>query len=1475
MTDFPHELIKQFAQGNGIVYLGNELSEWAGLESPEQLRAKLASEIDNCPPNESLSNITQHFVFEYSKDALYDRLREAFDAPRTSPTDAHRLITQLPVKMIFTINYDNLIEKALDENKRLYTRIIEDHSLSFMSSNRVPLVKLNGSIDTPKSIVITSDQFEQYHLHHPAILRSLATTLQTHTVLFLGYSQFDPVLTTILPEVRSQSGHFSRDVYAVQFDAPKWRKRDFESRGFRLINLQAGHNSKASTLALWLEQFIQQIRSLEGADLEPHTVQDTEYRDWLRDYTDSIDIRGIAVSARREAHRFPILELYTKLYVQNDLDREDINDEENLGNERVPLSEAVTQNHCVTIVGDPGSGKTTFLSYLARTTVDDSSKPLPLLVKVSDLYEYVRQDLHGQKQLKGSGNWFIRYWITQSEENGWGFTELWLTNLLNQGKAMILLDGLDELATAESRVQMVQLIEKSAKQWRECYWVLTTRPGVLVGEATPLDFTTLFVSSLSSQDIEIFIGVWVRLLFSNTQLPRREHYQEISYQAELFHAISERPEVLFLARYPVMLTAIAIVHWNEKEIPEGRAELYEAVIQWLIKSRSSLANRRDVKVIRQCYQELALEMFKHPEGRQTKVGLDWAAEKIKTFFDQDQEKSVQFLELDEIDTGIIVRRGQGDVAFRHLSFQEYLAACAIAAKTDDETIGWWADIKGALFQPEWSEVFRFLFIRLLMMGNARVNLLIKRLLMDLNEETPLYEVARRIGWLNDLLPDLQVHGYSINNVKEFIWARDRAMQIFTKTGLSVDLPTRYNAAIAIGRSGDPRLISSEENWIYIPGGKCWVGAQSIDPERRNYDEFAEPFERPPHQVFTPAFEIGRYTVTVQEFQKFVEAGGYQEPAFWEAEAWQWRQKNNINIPKNWNEQLFHPNCPVVYVCWHEAVAYCHWLTQKDPKLFYRLPMEAEWEYTARRGQQSYFRYCFGNDTPNQLQNKMNWDADILRRLAPVGLMPLDSSFDGVMDMGGNVKEWTQDISAFPYTDQTISARWGGEQINKYRVVRGTSWNYIARWGRSANRTRVKSTLRYFDMGFRVVRILKQLAIKGKKPAQSYQWTLPEIFYKYDEISFSLEEAQTALKPYIRDGHGFNVDIIQRLFPQGESKSGDQRLPFLLEDAPSSKLDFNLHYQDSRLKLAVEEKLGTGDALERYHIESLELMEVTTILLHTRFQEKDLWKSLTDNDLDALIYSILNANDPARNDRLLESGYRSNEIALRALPDTEKFPLSSLLAFGVQAGAIWWAEDALVFDQQFPTRLDFEINDFLYFQKDLSHESVHLAFIFDDNGELVWDLALILSLLLHYPSLEITGIVNDQVIENNANLQTLERCLDHPRLCLLKTMLRFSTFTESHIRSSIDLSNSSLELVRLLTEMDLIFVKGTSAFETMQKLPAPTYYAFVNHGQDIQKYTGIEPGRGVFVRVPCQTRAYEYGKITLRELNPTFNKGEKE
>ncbi len=221
-----------------------------------------------------------------------------------------------------------------------------------------------------------------------------------------------------------------------------------------------------------------------------------------------------------------------------------------------------------------------------------------------------------------------------------------------------------------------------------------------------------------------------------------------------------------------------------------------------------------------------------------------------------------------------------------------------------------------------------------------------------------------------------------------------------------------------------------------------------------------PRELPVRAVFLPEFQITHAPVTVSQYAAFIESGELAEKQWWSDAGWAWLNgesdgwgRENRRIPDGWEAQKARDFHPVVGVCAYEAEAYCAWLSAHKNKTL-RLPSEAEWEYAARGDDGRPFPW--GEVFDAQLANTS--EKEIFDSL-DAGSLPGDCSPFGVLDMCGNVQQWT--ASAYiPQPNEPVPP-------GTLRVARGGSFNDSVFGSRTSYRHAYPSGFFYPFLGFRM------------------------------------------------------------------------------------------------------------------------------------------------------------------------------------------------------------------------------------------------------------------------------------------------------------------------------------------------------------------------------------------------------------------------
>jgi formylglycine-generating enzyme required for sulfatase activity len=801
------------------------------------------------------------------------------------------------------------------------------------------------------------------------------------------------------------------------------------------------------------------------------------YLAYLTDRHYYLSLKGMGISDRVPL-KLKLLDLYVPLKARMELPEGDTwkrdlslagrdvtNDEQELLHfgEPVPLLKVLQQHSGVVVLGDPGAGKTTFVKYLALRLARGEgvniglNDYLPILLPLAAFANAIQtRDIR-------LDDFIAEYFAGIGADLPVGPM---LSEALKAGRALILLDGLDEVRDINMRNTVVErVVDFFAFHRREGNkFVLTSRVvGYRAVRPSAEDLVECTIVDFEEDEIEEFIKHWTTALEKqaqgNTAVARADAETD---RRELLDSIQQNPGVRQLASTPLLLTILALMKRQGVSLPERRVQLYDQYVNTLLstwnraRSLSGRAPGRDIDELQtiRILAPLALWMHEVSPGVGL-VGREDMRRKLEELFLERSEASPhqaarQFLIDVREHVALLLERGPGEYGFIHLTFEEYLAAVAIALKGQGNSASIIETLSAHVGEQAWREV------TLLTIGYLGIRQQLPKVAGEVvealvnNQPGPPGEAVVLAG---DAVLDTWPGGVSQQSKEYVIQALITTMQ-----DGDIRSELRRHAGLLLGRLG--WRPGDLDRFAEISAGEYQAGVKKDAKEI-------------PYMYF-----IGKYPVTNIQFARFVKEDGYQMQEYWSNDGWEWRTGKfddrtledvnrdwlehrplaKRNVPYYWHSiELSNPIVPIVGVSWFEAEAYCNWLSKKIvavPEGYtIRLPRDDEWE-RASRGSDGR-EYPWGEGFDKAAAN--TWDSDStgsgLGGTTAVCTFPQGVSPEGTWDMSGNVWEWTRS--------------WYGED-KKYRIVRGGSWIGYQWFARSSFCNWSIPLMFNDDLGFRVV-----------------------------------------------------------------------------------------------------------------------------------------------------------------------------------------------------------------------------------------------------------------------------------------------------------------------------------------------------------------------------------------------------------------------
>ncbi len=849
---------------------------------------------------------------------------------------------------------------------------------------------------------------------------------------------------------------------------------------------------------LELEIDSRQLRAFDAAHR-------TSYLNRILNQYEYLPLQGMGFDARNAPltvrQRIGLLDVYIDLDTTAKIERVDNNPAPAKRSRVQPLSvlQALIRSTRMVLVGAPGSGKSTFVNYLAYCLASHHLNPdagwlhhhlpalpaawqtlLPIPISLRELSIWIQRDQINQRKSRLLLD-YLQSWLHERILDEFYFV---LKEQLRRGQALLLLDGVDEIPDDDQlRRQIKEMISDLSDAFPDTPILVTCRVLSYRTIHWQLDdqiWPVFELAELTDAQIRHFIADWYGLMVTMQVI------NDIGTLSDKLQQAVFRPDLLRLARNPLLLTVMALVHTHKGQLPDARALLFEAVVELLLWRWEAIKLKnpdgsettwrqllRSVHLTEMSIKQTLWELAFHIHGR-THGGTDrdltadiTESELLATLRELHPNRSLdwaeQLVQIIQLRAGLLVEKSPKLFGFPHRTFQEYLAACHLSTQRDfvQQALGL------ADKHQTWHEVILLAIGYLVHCTDA-----IERPLLLIGELCPAQAPALtdELAWQKIWLAGKALLEVGVARTEPLQQGRALIERLRTQltTLVSHDLlepRLRAEAGVVLSILGDLRTF---DTWVTVPAGTFWMGNNAtqmalfaelgvpalvkLGIAERDATTFLQA-AAPQHETTTATFQISRYPITNSQYARFIAECGYPPPEHW----------RGVTPPPELR------NHPVVFVSWYDACAYCQWRSQKEGRIF-RLPTEAEWEKAAIGNQGTLFPW--GDDLSTTRHN--NYAAGV-GTTSTVGIFAAGVSPYGCCDMAGNVYEWTSSLwgadawhPTFRYPYQQDEREDLLAPATLYRVLRGGAYYLNHIFTSCTYRDRDLPTNRGRSLGFRVV-----------------------------------------------------------------------------------------------------------------------------------------------------------------------------------------------------------------------------------------------------------------------------------------------------------------------------------------------------------------------------------------------------------------------
>lgn len=664
------------------------------------------------------------------EDQIYGRwLQQVFGSARPSNERLSLAIKAVASQgiPICTLNYDPLLEMVtglpaiqVSETQKM---------LSWMRRENSGILHLHGSWDTPQSCILGIRDYETTQTNEVRDLFQRNLAAFNH-LLFIGCGDTlaDPNFSALVKWLRTKLQALTPQHIALTQEADVARRSaDPAWLGFvEPLSFGKMHDDLAAFLLKHFPQKKPQksIPRKKIVSNESSTVL-KDYRAFLLRDCGQMTIEGVSADLDTGQRKFDLERLFVPLDISAcppDFSPTDPDaaakleqwQKENSG--ATPFGKILAKSKRLALLALPGGGKTLLLKRLAvayaepsRRTASTDALPdldlLPVLIRCREWRDHIRLPI--QTLLKNIGD------ITGQPDLA-GLADA-LVPLLKKGQVLLLVDGLDEIHSDADRATFVEHLESFLEQYKQTRLVVTSREAGfnLVAPSLSRFCERWRLAPLADKAIELLCDHWHRLMAGDTP-------SALAEGKEVAQTLLRNSSLRRLAENPLLLTMLLVVKHGAGSLPPDRVSLYGRAVDvlldtWNIKGHDPLNAKEAVPQLAYVAFQLMCAGKQTATEKELLELLEEAREKHPNIKRYAKDSPHDFLKRVELRSSLLLEAGhqmEGGrtvpfYQFRHLTFQEYLAAVAVTEghyqrfHQDDTVL---TPLRKYLLTDEWKEV---------------------------------------------------------------------------------------------------------------------------------------------------------------------------------------------------------------------------------------------------------------------------------------------------------------------------------------------------------------------------------------------------------------------------------------------------------------------------------------------------------------------------------------------------------------------------------------------------------------------------------------------------------------------------------------------------------------------------------------------------------------------------------------------------